>query len=149
IDISEWVVGPGDRRRRGPSIAARQGGSVGHSARRRIRREGVTLGGKVESARSPALRPGAPIVLEHPGPHRLFPRRPHRKLLEGSLLVGRLGTWTSPAERERPPAGGVIAEILLLVDLVGRVFLVARDPLPADRRLWEQTGLLGPHVPAE
>ena len=36
----------------------------------------------------------------------------------------------------------MIAEILVLVDLVDRIFLVARYPLPLDRRQREEPGLL-------
>jgi hypothetical protein len=38
----------------------------------------------------------------------------------------------------------VIAEVLVLIRLVNRVFLVARDPLSLDRRQWEKSGLLRP-----
>src|SRR5205823_3558283 len=61
---------------------------------------------------------------------------------ERLLAVGSIGTRASPAVREPPPTRGMIAEVLLLVDLVDRVGLVARDPLPADRRQREQTALL-------
>ena len=66
---------------------------------------------------------------------------------ERLLAVRSLGARASPAGRERPPARGVIAEILLLVDLVCRIFLIARHPLPPDRRQREQPGLLSLHAP--
>jgi hypothetical protein len=63
-------------------------------------------------------------------------------LPERLCLVGRFRTWASPPSRERPPARGMVTEILVFVDLVGRVLLVARDPLSADRRQRKEPGLL-------
>ena len=61
-------------------------------------------------------------------------RQPNGISLNDSSLFGRLRAGASPASRKRPPARGVITEILMLVSLVDRIFLVARHPLPLDRR---------------
>ena len=72
---------------------------------------------------------------------------PRRQIPERLLPIRSLGARASPTGRERPPALGMIAEILLLVDLVGRIFLIARDPLPPDRRQREEPGLLSFDAP--
>ena len=56
-----------------------------------------------------------------------------RNFLERFLLVGRRRARAAPAVRELAPARRVIAEILMLVSLVNRVFLVAGHPLSLDR----------------
>jgi hypothetical protein len=57
------------------------------------------------------------------------------QLSERLLNVRLFGARTTPARGKRPPAGRVVSEVFFFVDLVDRVFLVARYPLAFD---WSQ-----------
>ena len=138
------------RRRRPGSIAARQRIRVGHAVRRLSVVERIALPAEGSGCSGGPPRGGG--TSGHPARTRPPPR-------SGCCPAADPGT-ISPGSEPRSsgipnPAGngrqhvGMIAEILLLVDLVDRIFLIARDPLPPDRRQREEPGLLSLHAPGQ